>query len=197
MTIIYEAYRKKVILKGILLILSFLSLMTVGIYKSDIAKEKFFAMFNYNVHQYNEPFKINKRYEEWKGALQVFQENPILGVGIGDVTNELQKTYLERGFQEGYEMRYGAHNLFLDTALACGILGLIAVLVLFYASFKNALKNLTILHIQFLFLFLCISLVESSFSLQKGVVFFSFINSLCIATNALRDRNISSDERSP
>jgi O-antigen ligase len=177
-SIIYEAYLAKRLLQGLLLVVIFLCGFFILGMNTQMVKDKFDALLNQNIHKYNEPFRVNRRFAQWESAMQVFMASPVFGAGTGDMQDELQKAYLKRGFNEGYENKYNPHNLFLDSAASLGILGLMSNLVLFAVSFHAAIKSRNLLYLQFLILFILISLVESTFSVQKGVAFFFFFNTI-------------------
>ena len=178
LTILYEAYLRRRLLNGIIYVILFIGVVLgIGI-NSQTTKDKFDALFNRNIHKYNEPFRVNRRVIQWNSAVQVFMKSPLLGVGTGDMQDELQKIYFDKKFNEGYEIQYNPHNLFLDSAASLGLLGLISNLLLFGISFYRSLSVKNILYLQFLLLFFSFSLVESTFSVQKGVVFFFFFNTL-------------------
>lgn len=178
LSVIYEAYVARRLLQGILLVVIF----SVGIFvlgmNTQMVKDKFNALLTRNIHQYNEPFRVNRRFIQWESAVAVFMTSPVFGVGTGDMQDELQKVYLEKGFTEGYENEYNPHNLFLDSAASLGILGLMSNLVLLGFSFYAAISMRSLLYMQFLILFFSISMVESTFSVQKGVAFFFFFNTI-------------------
>jgi O-antigen ligase len=184
-TIIYEAHARNKLRLGLLYSLLFSLLVVIGILSSNIMKEKLFAMMNYNVHQYNKQFKVDNRLIQWQSALEVLQNNIWLGTSIGDLQAELVKVYAKRGFPEGYDNRYNTHNLFLETACSTGILGILSLICLFAFSIYSGIKYADTLYLQFLFLFTLLSLVEASLSVQKGVVFFSFFNTLLISQGYL------------
>jgi len=181
LTMLYETWVAKKLWIGALMVVGFSGLMFLLIMNSYIAREKFYAMLGINVHQYNEPFRVNKRYEEWGAAFEVFKAHPIGGVGVGDMQDELQKTYAARGFSEGVENEYNPHNLVMDTAAGLGLFGLLTLVVLFGVSLASAWRSKNVLHLQVLILFLLISIVEASLSVQKGIIFFTFFNSLFYA----------------
>jgi O-antigen ligase len=185
LTILYETYRRNRMLLGLFLTTTLLLAVATGIYFSDTAREKFYAMVGYNIHEYNAAFQVHRRYAIWGSALTLIQENPVLGVGIGDMREDLAVAHSRTGFEEGHEQLYNAHNLFLETAAATGIVSLIVLLALLFLSARHALRHNNMLHLQFLLLFLCISMVESTLSVQKGIVFFSFMNALFIAAGTL------------
>jgi len=134
LTIIYEFYIRKRLGLGI-----FLSGLTLGIIylagmNSQIVKDKFDALLNRNINVYNEPFRVNRRAIQWQSAIEVISSSPIVGVGVGDMQDELQKIYLEKNFAEGYDYAYNPHNLFLDSGVGLGILGILSNVILFVPS---------------------------------------------------------------
>lgn len=182
-TIIYEAYCQRKLILGLSISGLFLLITFISLYSFGTMRDKIDAMINYRVDQYNAAFKVDGRLQEWQASFELFSQNPILGVGLGDRKSELEKVYLKNGFSEGYENRYDSHNLILDTAVGTGLLGLASLFALFFVSIKyciRSIKSRNLLYFQFLSLFFLISAVEASFSVQKGMVFFALINSLLL-----------------
>jgi O-antigen ligase len=182
LTILFEAAIKRNILTGLFYVLCLFLAMAYAISNFTIIREKFSVLVNYNVNEHNEGFKIDRRFYQWNSSLEIFKENPLIGVGIGDLKGELRRSYLKNGFVEGYENSYNAHNLFLETAASTGLVGVFALLGLWTASFYIAIKSKSILYLEFLLLFFLLSAVESVFSVQKGTVFFCFFNTLFMAS---------------
>jgi O-antigen ligase len=69
----------------------------------------------------------------WRGAVQIFLENPILGVGTGGYP----VIYQERGDPDWPYMAH-PHNNFLYMAVSFGIIGILALLWFFWEIFRNA-----------------------------------------------------------
>ena len=69
----------------------------------------------------------------WRGAVQIFLENPILGVGTGGYPI----AYQERGDQDWPYMAH-PHNNFLYMAVSFGVIGILALLWFFWEIFRNA-----------------------------------------------------------
>jgi O-antigen ligase len=191
LTILYEAWLIKKILIGLVIIGGFTALLIFSVLQFDILTDKFKGMINYEIYEYNERFQLTMRFQKWESAWTLFTRNPVLGVGIGDSKEELLEVYLEKGYIDLHRFEYNAHNLVLDTAITIGIVGVLALIVVFYFSTRIAIRDRNILYMQFLFLFLSLSLVEATFSVQKGVVLFSFFNFLFIAnSNARRKASV-------
>jgi O-antigen ligase len=80
-----------------------------------------------------ENFSAVQRLAFWQAGLNMFDNNPILGVGIGN--------YIEaypRYAAQGWETVLGhAHDYYLNAAAETGLIGLAAYLVLLAAAFKH------------------------------------------------------------
>jgi len=112
----------------------------------------------------------------WSCAIQVIEKSPIVGVGTGDALGEINDCYKERHKDELLE--YNAHNQLLETWMKAGIFGTIIVfLVLAAPYYKSVLARNYIFMFAFL-IFLVVSLVESIFSVQKGITIFCFLSVL-------------------
>ena len=182
-TLLYEFHAKGKLRLGLLYSILLLLLVGIGVFSSGGLKEKFFAMVNYRVHQYNQAFKVDNRLTQWQSALAVFEDNIWLGTSVGDLQAELVKEYDKRGFKVGYENRYNTHNLLLETACSTGLLGILSLACLFAFSFYTGIRYTDVLYLQFLLLFTMLAFVEAPFSVQKGVVYFAFFNTLLLCRN--------------
>lgn len=114
----------------------------------------------------------------WESAIEVLSRHPVLGVGTGDVRDELMKKYHEKELKPAIRMKSNAHSQYLQIYLAAGIPGLLILLACFAAGLYVSLKYNNLLYFLFILLFSFHVLVESMFERQAGVVFFSFFNSL-------------------
>jgi O-antigen ligase len=73
----------------------------------------------------------------WGAALDVFRENPISGVGLGDLGDELLGRV---GFGSGAEGH--AHSVYLQTLATAGVLGALALLLLGYEATRRTIRTL-------------------------------------------------------
>lgn len=64
------------------------------------------------------------RWEKWKATVQVASDNLLLGTGIGDMQQELDKQYLKNDLMPAYQFHFNPHNQYLQLLLALGIPGL-------------------------------------------------------------------------
>ena len=101
-----------------------------------------------------------------------------MGVGTGDVKDVLLQKYQEKGITNAYLLRLNAHNQYLQTTIALGILGLLVVLGCLFLPLYEALRQKNILVFLFILIVAFNLLVESMFERQAGIVFYSFFNAL-------------------
>lgn len=114
------------------------------------------------------------RLQIWKAVPKIVGDSWMFGVGIGDAKDELVKYYHENNIMYADQMRLNAHNQYLETYLALGIVGLLVLLsVVFYSGFLALRRGNVLL---FLFtLIIGINLIfESMLERFPGVVFVSF-----------------------
>lgn len=114
----------------------------------------------------------------WQNAYELIKENPIAGVGTGDIKDELLAKYEAKGMTYAFEKRLNAHNQFLQTAGALGTIGLSILLLCFVLPFYLSIKYKKPIYSCFLLLVFLNFLVESMLETQAGVVFYAFFNSL-------------------
>ena len=106
----------------------------------------------------------------------------VIGSGIGDVKEELQQSYKNHAFEFAWHYNeFNAHNLFIQTIISIGVLGLFSILFIFIILMKAAIKNLDLILFSFISLFFFLSLMESTLNVQKGVMFFALFSSVFIS----------------
>lgn len=111
-------------------------------------------------------------------GIEIFQKHPILGVGTGDVNNEVKQIYKDKF--PSYENAKLPHNQIIVVLASQGIVGLFLFLFfyfypLFYQKgYRNFLATILSLTIFLSFL------VESTFETSQGVMMYAFIFSFII-----------------
>ncbi|MEZ4968368.1 MAG: O-antigen ligase family protein [Flavobacteriaceae bacterium] len=119
----------------------------------------------------------------WDAALNVIKESPIYGAGIADAQDTLEKAYHDKGYIHPLQRNLNAHNQFLQIYIECGIIGLLALLALFWKllkSIKDTLGENRILLISFIALMAFNFMFESMLNRYLGISFFSFFFCLLI-----------------
>jgi len=116
----------------------------------------------------------------WKCSADILKKHWLIGVGTGDVQDSLQQAYENRKFYfaSGYN-RYNAHNQYIQITLATGLPGLVILLscILYpLLHYQKRFSSHSYLVFILLFAFICFS--ESVLEANKGVVWYSFFNSI-------------------
>jgi O-antigen ligase len=132
----------------------------------------------------------SQRIQTITAGLEIFSSSPIFGVGIGDVQQHLLLKYASMGFQAGIEENLNVHNEYLNTAIAGGVLALVAFLLIGAYSFHAAFNSGNISLIGFSVLFFAVCFTEVVLGRNKGVVFFSFFYSLFLIARE-KNKNIA------
>jgi len=114
------------------------------------------------------------RYLVYSSTFEVLRSQDWFGQGTGDFQDVLDDIYNEKGYTSAAEEHLNAHNLFLQSWISLGIPGLIIVLGIFLVMTVQAIRNQDALLLGFTALFFILSMTESTFNVQAGVVFFSF-----------------------
>jgi len=123
---------------------------------------------------------VSQRFEFWKAAIGVMAQNPVIGVGTGDVQTHMQEQYESMGSQLSQKFRKRPHNQFISLAVAFGILGLIWFgITLVYPIIWNPNK-IDKIYFCFLTIALLSMIGEDTLETQAGVSFFAFFNSLLL-----------------
>jgi O-antigen ligase len=114
----------------------------------------------------------------WKSSFRLIKKNILLGVGIGDVRNELVSEYENLGEAEMAQKRLNAHNQFIEVFLENGIIGLTLFLFLLSLMVYIALKDKNLIYGIFLFIILLFFMFETILYRLAGVSFFALFSFL-------------------
>ena len=120
---------------------------------------------------------LSMRFEFWKTALNIINQNILIGVGTGDVENAFKIQYQKEdaGLQKIWQLR--SHNQYLATTVALGITGLLLFLIHLLAPFFSN-KKMSMLFIFFLLIELLSFINEDTLETQAGVTFCIFFTQL-------------------
>lgn len=177
----YFFYQSKRTFMGIAIILGFLVIVSSLIYSIPVLNERFMQAVGVEksngwIQQYGgqgQGGRPEVRLMKWTSALQIIKENPLIGVGTGDVQDALIEAYKKNNFKDGVEQKYNAHNQFLETWIGLGLTGLLALLLCFIYPLLLKGNTYDPLLKACLLLLLISSLTESILCRQIGVVFAS------------------------
>lgn len=111
-------------------------------------------------------------------ALELIRENPLTGVGTGDVMKKLMNKYETKNMTCLKDKRINAHNQFLETYVGIGIVGFALLLLLTFYPLVYSIKHHQILLSVFSLAIIVGFMFESMLNTQAGVVFYSLFYSL-------------------
>lgn len=114
----------------------------------------------------------------WGASSKIILDNVLFGVGTGDVKDALIKKYEEEGITFAVEKKLNAHNQFLQTAVALGLIGVLILTACLLIPLYKSFKEREFLYVFFLILIIINFLFESMLETQAGVIFYTFFNSL-------------------
>ncbi|MCT4582627.1 MAG: O-antigen ligase family protein [Flavobacteriales bacterium] len=171
----YRKFKQAAILLGALSIL-----ISVGLYQSPQVVNRLITMKDSILNYNGTPNSSSTvRLAVWSEAIELIKAKPILGYGVGDVTDELTKRYEERGFSVLAKKHLNSHNQYIQILIGSGVIGLFYFLFLIIYPFKSIGKPVDLLIYLFFFLLILINfLTESMLETQSGVVFFAFFITL-------------------
>lgn len=143
-----------------------------------ILLDELFGVENVQLQTLNEtidPNPVSHRLLLFEAASSLALQNP-LGVGVGDVQDELLKEYKRIGYEKAIEVRYNPHNQYLQTSVAIGYLGCLVLLTAFMFLFRNAIKNGNFSMTASLGIIVLLNaMFESILEVQRGVLFFTVV----------------------
>jgi hypothetical protein len=120
---------------------------------------------------------LTQRFEYWKTACMIINENLLLGVGTGDVPNAFNQEYIQSNSSLEPMWRLRAHNQYLSITVGMGLIGLLWFLItLFYPMYKLGMQ-FNFLYMTFFIISLVSFFTEDTLETQAGVTFFAFFNS--------------------
>jgi O-antigen ligase len=141
-----------------------------------------FRIFSENI-QKTPTENTHTRFLIWQESLNVIEENIFFGQGTGDAQSALNKRYLSKAYMDAYEHQLNAHNQYLETFISLGLIGFIALLLLFILPLYYLKDHFEILPGVFLFLVGFHLLFESMFERFWGIVFFAFFYAMFFISN--------------
>jgi O-antigen ligase len=135
---------------------------------------------NYQRHGDPSGHSVMQRLEYWKAAIGIIKENPLKGVGTGDINDAFNKEYKEMESKLDKKFRLRAHNQYLRIAATLGITGIVLFLFLLFYPVFAARAWEEALFVVFLFIFLVSMISEDTLETQVGATFFAFFYSFLL-----------------
>jgi len=152
-------------------------LLVVGVGTTYLAAPKLYWRIVYSAEKMLAGEPGDGRQVMWQCGLELVKERPLWGWGCDGYWPELRERYRAHDFAEGYEPeRYNTHNMYVETLLMTGAVGLALLLMMVVvpvvASLQKPRRNLpmaffTIVYGGFL-------VFEVMFGRQMGLLFICF-----------------------
>ncbi|HIB36730.1 O-antigen ligase family protein [Mesonia sp.] len=140
-------------------------------------REKFYEIIAMENLQEGKASSTNIRYSIYTKSLEVIEEAPVLGYGIGDYNERLFKAYYE---SENYILqkgRYNSHNQILSFLLIGGIVLMIVFMGYLTLNFLYAIRLDNKFFIAVMLFYFLNMLTENILEREDGVIFFAlFLN---------------------
>lgn len=136
-----------------------------------------------------------ERLMTWDSAWHLFLANPWIGVGTGDIKDDLVAYYKAHNYTKPYNERLNAHCQYLQSAAALGIVGFILLMGMFISGLYRAIKTGDRLLLIFTLSMMLACATESFLERQGGVVYFCFFYFVLINTNFQYDPILASKNR--
>ena len=165
------------LVKKSILALSLLIVFSISIFKVPVLKKRF-GMLTQNISSVNATNK-NKtpRLKINSCSLPLCKANPILGMGTGDVVDELVECYKSNNHWGALSLyKYNAHNQYISYHLRAGALGLVFFLFILFClgNTRNQGQLPILLAVYFSLCFLTENIMER----QLGILLFCFLSAL-------------------
>ena len=184
--IIYNGTRRPIRFRHILLFGLFMAVPLCAVKFVPSLQQKWFYT-KWDIEQFAKGF-VEKRSDSQrlfsiKAGLDVWSEHPLLGVGVGDLKNEML-AYFKRANKPHYLF---PHNQYVFTLTSTGILGLLLFLMAVYLPmfYGKAYRLLPLLSIQII---VALSFfVENTIETSLGVAIYAFFT--CLGYKHLMDEN--------
>ena len=119
---------------------------------------------------------ISQRLESYKTALSGTRSRPLLGYGPENFVIAFDKYYSGSLEATNYRWFDKVHNIFLETSVTSGILGLLAYLAILFFAFQNLAKKLNLLSLA-LAATLFAYIIQNQFNIDSvsSLIYFYFL----------------------
>jgi hypothetical protein len=147
--------------------------------------QMFWQVGAYQYHGSSNQSSLLMRWVYFKVGLDIMLNNPVLGVGTGDMRLAYRSAYDkdDRGMLPKFQDI--SHNQFLSVGIVVGVSGLLWFI--FALLFPVALYYKDYLCLMFIALVLTSFLTDNTLGTQSGVTLFAFFNSLLIIRKEFSD----------
>jgi O-antigen ligase len=183
--IIIYAFIKKIIkiksLISIMVVIIGLAVFMISIPRVKARFTNMFLVINHNQEiDYTKSESSTLRFSAIKSSLEVIQRNWLIGVGTGDVMDELERNYARNNYTAAGREHTNPHNQFLRAFVMLGIFGFVSVCLIFFLLIKDGFKKKSLLMILWSFSMVFVFIIDDVFIFRDGVILFTFFTSYFI-----------------
>ncbi len=132
----------------------------------------------------------NLRLHIYKCTFQNIPDAGVFGYGIGDVKDVLLDCYQSTS-SILVKWNYNTHNQYLNTILACGIIGLIIFLFILVKLLSYAYSKGDYLFLSILIFYLVVMMTENVLDRQNGIILYSLLINFYIFKNHQNSKNLN------
>lgn len=189
----YWFIKYKKVKQGLILIFSIFSIVAVSLYYSPTVLKRITLMRDSITHYDGNPNTSTKiRLAVWEESYSLIKAKPILGHGVGDVSNVLTTRYNDKGFFDLANRHLNSHNQFIQILIGSGVVGLLYFLcIIAFPFFRNLSSPQQLIYFLFIILIALNFMTESMLETQSGVIFFSFFITLFFTISDSKETKIS------
>jgi len=140
-------------------------------------------IWEYNGYKRNENpsgHTLSMRLEFWETALYIIKQNPLFGVGTGDIQISFNQAYDQTHSKLSKEWRLKCHNQYLAITVAFGFIGFLIFISYLIIPTVTLRKKLHDLYWPFILIILLSFLTEDTLESQAGLTFFGIFYTLFI-----------------
>jgi O-antigen ligase len=121
---------------------------------------------------------VGSRFAAAKEALELIKLKPLFGYGTGTANTILLQQLNTKGYSHLVQMNMHVHNQVLRTLLDVGIIGLVAIIALWWYTTRKIFKQGHIIILGLTIIVGINILTDDMLEIQAGVVFFTLFNAL-------------------
>ncbi len=131
---------------------------------------------------------LGERIQLWNAVMDSYlNNNLILGAGTGDGHKGLATRYEEINYEVAVKNEYNAHNQYLEQLLFYGLFGLSLLVILMFYTFYDLISKGRQLFVLIFFSFFIYMFSESILERHSGLILFSFLTSIFLASSNLKN----------
>ena len=166
-------------LRGILLMVATVLIFGVVLRNSEKTYLRFQAMFKLFdselTFKRSDTESSRVRLAAWEVSTKLISEKPLLGTGTGDDESTMMSYYDTHQYCGAYLKKMDSHNQILESTVKLGIMGLVSAIIVLLCGIIRGVRRKDSLLLYMSLMFFIMSLTESVFEVQAGVIVFGLI----------------------